>query len=232
LALNAAITPLRYSYLVATCALFVVHGYETIRLSDAVWYLPGRPLVAWFCDWLRTMSLRICTVWIVRALACAGVVGALGGDTDRNSAYHEMHLRLRLGWLSPLALHLAMRCGTAATMRRLRRVVAEWGVDKETRGLAAMASIIAVGPCGSDWRRIAHHASRNFFAVPFKVLSAPFLGNVPLSAWHEMHLTGALLAPALDGVDAYISYTVIIILFVRLYYKTRQQPSPHTTPLF
>jgi len=42
------------------------------------------------------------------------------------------------------------------------------------------------------------------------VLTADFLGNAPLSAWDEMHLTGALMAPAFDEVDAYISYTVRI----------------------
>ena len=39
-----------------------------------------------------------------------------------------------------------------------------------------------------------------------------------------MHLTGALLAPAFDEVDAYISYTVRIIhniLRKRLYFKTQ-----------
>jgi len=34
------------------------------------------------------------------------------------------------------------------------------------------------------------------------------MGAAPLTAWDEMHLTGALLAPAFNEVDAYISYSV------------------------
>ena len=44
--------------------------------------------------------------------------------------------------------------------------------------------------------------------MPFSVLTPDFLGAAPLNAWDKMHLTGALLAPAFNKVDAYISYAV------------------------
>jgi len=142
---------------------------------------------------------------IARALACAPRL-TLDGDSG---AHDEIHARLRFAWVPPIAFYCVAYFTPVGTMQRVKRIVSEWGTDKETRGLAAMAHIITGGPYGAEWRGVARHAAKNFYAVrfPFAVLTPPFLGDEPLTPWERMHLEGALMAPAFDEVDAYISYT-------------------------
>jgi len=181
----------------------VLHLYFVKRIAEAITHLSGRKLSTFFPAFVCTSALKVAVLGLARVLCCAEIKAA-----DPEPPRGEKKELLQFAWVGPLTIHLVLRFLAPSGMRRVRRAVAELGIDKQTRGLAAMAHIVAGGPCGSDWRGIARDAASHFRAIPSAALRSSHLGSGPLSAPDARLLEGARLAPAFGEVDAFISYTV------------------------
>jgi len=182
----------------------MVHAAMCKQGVEALAHLPNRRLSAYFHACLCSGALKAGLVSLARALCCM-TIEATEPESERDGKHAQHDWRFSM---APLAVHLVLRLVSPSAMLRVRRVVAEWGLDKQTRGLAAIGLTLTGGPCGSDWRGITRDAASHFRAIPSTAIRPSHLGSGPLSAPDARLLEGARLAPSLVGVDAYISYTV------------------------
>jgi len=114
---------------VTTLLWLLVHVRVGYGAVDAAARLPGRKFGAWCHEFTLSETAKVVASCIARTIACAAMAEYVTGGAG--PGYAELYTKLRLSWLPPLAHHLLFRLVSPAAVQRLRRAVAEWGVDKE-----------------------------------------------------------------------------------------------------
>jgi len=115
-------------YYVCTAVWLLVHVFAVLQLVDALRHLPGRKLVPRFHAFLLATTQRVALSGFLRAVT-SGALASWHGDPESPNYYRNE--RLRFGWVAPVFVQLALRFISPASVWRVRRVLSEWGLDKE-----------------------------------------------------------------------------------------------------
>jgi len=109
----------------------LVHVHTICGLVDAAAHLPGRKFAAWCHAYTLSETAKVIASCIARTIACAAL--AEFATSGPGPVYAELYAKLRQVWVPPLAHHVLFRLVSPTAVQRLRRAIAEWGVDKEVR---------------------------------------------------------------------------------------------------
>jgi len=116
------------SYFVCTAVWLLLNLYDGLLLVDALQRLQGRKLVPWFHSFLFRATRRVVLCGLSRAITC-GALESWHGDPE--SPTYERNEKLRIGWVVPLCVQLAVRFISPASVGRVRHTISEWGVVKK-----------------------------------------------------------------------------------------------------